>query len=328
MWENYTKLKKIGEGPNAEVWLVFHLERRTLYAGKYLVSARKRDYARFRRELEALRQLNHENVVKIIDIPDEGEPLGFVMEYCPNGNILDMSKEKSPEEILELICILADAVDYIHTKGYVHRDLKPENILVSADDKLRVCDFGLVIGPSSDHSAGATSTWVSPGFTAPEQYHDMMTVTQKGDIFSIGAILFHLLTHEKIMIGVSLDSQLSRFKGVTKFLLGRTLCYDARARLQEAKTIRRSVLDFKQYDLGIYFDKPRNEREQFISDGGNPALKTSDPDDWLRAAEQLKAISEYEENESLGAAAKKMSEEINDAAWGRISDAIRDGSPD
>jgi len=246
MWEKYEKIKKLGEGGMAEVWLVQHKTDRTLFAAKYLSHAliRDKDRERFIREATILKNLNHENIIKIYDLPGSDEELGYIMEYCPDGNIIKYSGSTDKSIKYKILREISLAVDYLHSKDFIHRDIKPENILISSNGTIRLSDFGLAVSSKVDREVITTSNWFSPGFAAPEQQIDMKSVTYKADIFSIGALYYYLLIQKTINVFEPLENQIEQFEGFDKIVLEKTLTKNLKKRFDHAIEIRDAVLDF------------------------------------------------------------------------------------
>ena len=150
---------------------------------------------RFRREGEVLRQLNHPNIVAMLDVVDEPDQLCIVMELVPGGTLADLLKTAGPlpvERTLTLALELADALARAHHLQIIHRDIKPENVMLAQDGTTRLTDFGLAkrVGLSTLTDTDAivgTLTYVSPE-TLNGQPLDTRT-----DIWSFGVMLFEML---------------------------------------------------------------------------------------------------------------------------------------
>jgi tetratricopeptide (TPR) repeat protein len=163
--------------------------------------------ARFDREANISAQLNHPNIVQVIDRGKDGETLFIVMEYV-EGESLDKlirSRRLSLPQTLDFAMQVCDALEYAHAKGVVHRDLKPSNILIDTQaERAKIADFGIAqlettgAGLSTlttEHAALGTMNYMSP-----EQRLDSHRVTYHTDIFSFGVILYEMLTG-KLPIG-------------------------------------------------------------------------------------------------------------------------------
>lgn len=155
---------------------------------------RGNDLIRFRREMRNLASVSHPNVVRITVISHSRDECGYAMELCPGGDLSRwLGKRRADSEKLECFKQIASGVAALHEKGILHRDLKPANILLGADSNFKIADLGLSVSLATENRP-TTSNWVSPGFSPPEQYRDMKTVTESGDIYSLGVVLYHLFT--------------------------------------------------------------------------------------------------------------------------------------
>jgi serine/threonine-protein kinase len=153
---------------------------------------------RFLAEAESVARLHHPNIVQIFAFGDFGGRTFFEMEYVGGGSLADRigSSPWSPREAARLVETLARAIGEAHRLAIVHRDLKPANILISTDGIPKIADFGLA--KSLDTDSGLTRTELivgSPSYMAPEQAgHTSATIGPAADVYSLGAILYELLT--------------------------------------------------------------------------------------------------------------------------------------
>ena len=150
------------------------------------------DQRRFRREAEALRRLQHPNVIPVLAV-EAGPPASLVMPLVDGGSLEDELR-RGPlevERVVRLGQVLAEALSYVHSRGVLHRDLKPANVLLHEGRPL-LADFGLARGPRG-HTITATGEVLgTPGYLAPEQ------ATAEGvgpgtDVYGLGALLLALL---------------------------------------------------------------------------------------------------------------------------------------
>lgn len=153
---------------------------------------------RFRQETEAAAALEHPNIVSIYEVGEaEGRPY-FTMPYFTGGNLATRIPRllDDPRAAVTLLATVARAVHHAHQRGILHRDLKPSNILLDDLGAPHVTDFGLAspLAPGMRLTVSG-ATLGTPGYMAPEQaLGDSKHVTTAADIFSLGAILYELLT--------------------------------------------------------------------------------------------------------------------------------------
>jgi non-specific serine/threonine protein kinase/serine/threonine-protein kinase len=205
----YQLIRKLGEGGMGQVWLAkqtapIHRQvaLKLIRVGRYDDSVLQRFFA----ERQSLAIMNHPSIAKVFDAgatPD-GQPY-FVMEYVPGQPITDYCDRKRLKirERLELFIKVCEGVQHAHQKAVMHRDLKPANILVvEVDGKPmpRIIDFGLAkaASPQLDGETLVTQAggWVgTPGYMSPEQADPgVMDVDTRTDVYSLGAVLYALLT--------------------------------------------------------------------------------------------------------------------------------------
>ncbi len=152
---------------------------------------------RFLREAQAAGGLQHPNIVAVHDIgqdPEQGQPY-IVMEYVPGEDLKKVIRAEAPLppwKAIRIVIQIASALDYAHGRGIVHRDIKPANALIGEDGQVKIADFGVARLPDSDLTQ--TDQFVgSPGFISPEQLQGA-AVDGRSDLFSLGVILYQLLT--------------------------------------------------------------------------------------------------------------------------------------
>lgn len=157
---------------------------------------------RFLREIQNLAALEHPHIVQFYRAGEEEyrgrKALYYTMEWV-DGYLLteELSGTTSLDWTFEMIGDLASAMAYIHRREIVHRDLKPANIMIDPQGSPRLLDFGLSRLYRESESFRPTYSRAllgTPQYMSPEQFHDPRQVSQRSDLFSLGAILFHLLT--------------------------------------------------------------------------------------------------------------------------------------
>ena len=219
----YTVLKEIGRGGMGAVFLARRSDG--AYEQQAALKIIRQNFVNdeierhFRRERQILASLNHPNIAKLLDggVSDAGE-LFLVMEYVEGETLTEYAKKQrlTIAEKLELFLKICRAVSFAHQNLVVHRDLKPSNILITKDGEPKLLDFGLAKITAPDENPFAlendseqTKTLFrafTPAYAAPEQIHGK-TVTTASDVYSLGVILYELLTGAKPfqLEGKSLD---------------------------------------------------------------------------------------------------------------------------
>ena len=200
MINHYEVRGKLGRGGMANVVLAFdtHLEREV--AIKLLDSYFARDEsfaARFEREAKAITSLEHSHIVPVYDYGHyKGLPF-LVMRYMKGGSLGKYlrSGSLSVGKASRVIERVASALDYAHAHGLVHRDLKPDNILFDQEGLAFLADFGIVkIAESSTTYTQTGNTLGTPAYMSPEQAKAVTEIDGRSDIYSLGVILYEMLT--------------------------------------------------------------------------------------------------------------------------------------
>jgi serine/threonine-protein kinase len=170
--------------------------------------------ARFRREARAAARMQHPNIVTVYAAGEQdGQPY-IAMEYVDGGTVLDRMREGplDPAEAVWIAGQIADALDYAHRQGFVHRDVKPANILLSHDGKRAVLsDFGVVRPIVEQQGAALTAVGLTvgtPDYMSPEQAM-AEPLDGRSDLYSLGVVLYHLLTGRRPFTAGSLTSMVA-----------------------------------------------------------------------------------------------------------------------
>ncbi|MGH7259459.1 MAG: CHASE2 domain-containing serine/threonine-protein kinase [Nitrospiraceae bacterium] len=159
---------------------------------------------RFFREAESAGKLSHPNIVTIYDAGEEQDLAYFAMEVLDGVDLKDLCKKRNllpVKRTVEIVTKVAEALDYAHSQSVVHRDIKPANIMVMPDGAVKVTDFGIARVTTS----AKTQTGIvlgTPSYMSPEQLSGVR-VDGRSDIFSLGVVLFEMLTGERPFQGDS-----------------------------------------------------------------------------------------------------------------------------
>jgi serine/threonine-protein kinase len=165
--------------------------------------------ARFRQEARAAGGVSHPSIITIYDVGREGDIAFIAMELVEGRELRDLiaGGHVTPAQAIELAALIADGLAYAHERGVIHRDIKPGNIMVLADGRVKVMDFGIA---RLQQPTVKTQTGVllgSPQYMSPEQVagHE---VDARADVFSLGVVLYEMLTGVKPFDAVDLSQVL------------------------------------------------------------------------------------------------------------------------
>jgi len=154
---------------------------------------------RFRREARSVAALSHPNVVTVIDRGEHGGRQFIVFEYIDGENLKQLIQRRGQAPVktaLELAGQIAQALSFAHQQGLVHRDVKPQNVLLNGDGTAKVTDFGIARSLDVQHGMTQTGTVLGTSdYIAPEQAQGQ-NVDEQTDIYSLGVVLYELLTGE------------------------------------------------------------------------------------------------------------------------------------
>jgi serine/threonine protein kinase len=204
---NYKVVSILGEGGMANVFLAENVVLGNLIALKVL----KEDYVqhpnirkRFLAEARNLAKMNHPNVIKVTDLIDAGDIVAFVMEYIDGQtleSIIENKNNLSDTEIELFLHQMIDAIEYVHSQGFIHRDIKPSNFMITKNNEVKLLDFGIAKN-TNDEAHDYTKTGLmqqmgTPMYMSPEQIKNTSEVTKQTDIYSLGVVLWQLVMRKK-----------------------------------------------------------------------------------------------------------------------------------
>ncbi len=198
----FTLERELGRGAMGAVYLARYKDGRRV-ALKFIgagVAANPKAYERFEREAEILKQLKHPNIIRLFGHGKHQKMPYYAMEYVEGQTLAEvlLRRGRLPwEEVVALGKQLCAALQHAHEHGIIHRDIKPSNLMVLPDGTLKLTDFGIakdldVTQLTSDNCTVGTASYMSP-----EQCKGERTITHKSDLYSLGVVLYELLTGQK-----------------------------------------------------------------------------------------------------------------------------------
>jgi serine/threonine-protein kinase len=215
--ERYDIERQLGEGGMATVYLAKDLKHNRNVALKVL----KPELAavvgadRFLAEIETTANLQHPNVLPLFDSGEADSFLFYVMPYVEGESLrerLDRERQLPVDEALRIATDVAGALDHAHRRGVIHRDIKPANILLQ-DGRPLIADFGIALALSAAGSGRLTETGLSlgtPYYMSPEQATADRDPGPRSDVYSLGCVLYEMLTGEPPFTGSSAQAILGK----------------------------------------------------------------------------------------------------------------------
>jgi serine/threonine-protein kinase len=209
---------EIGRGSNGVVYAAFDpvLGREVAIKAIPLAAdnqVRRRAEASFLQEAKSAASLNHQGIVTVFDAGKTDAVAYIAMERLYGSDLHDWlaSRTKlSAKAIASMMARVADAVHYAHRRGLIHRDLKPSNIFLTRDMKPKVLDFGVALAQYGDTPLAASRQLIgTPNYMSPEQALGR-PLDARSDVFSMGAILYELLTGQRAFDGKQVEETLTR----------------------------------------------------------------------------------------------------------------------
>ncbi len=205
---------------------------------------------RFSREARAMAKMNHPNIIAIYDFGQRGEHYYLVMEYVDGLNLRQLisGTRLEPAEAMQMVPQLCDALQYAHDRGIVHRDIKPENVMISQEGFIKIADFGLA--KMTDSTPGNFTLTQSRqvmgtlNYMAPEQVERPTDVDHRADIYSLGVVIYELLTGELPLGRFSPPSQKSSLDARLDEVVLRALEKEPSLRYQQASEFKTGMQSF------------------------------------------------------------------------------------
>jgi hypothetical protein len=216
--DRYTIERLLGRGGMATVYLANDLKHARQVALKVFASDVSPSIGaeRFIREIKTTAQLTHPNILSLYDSGEVGGLLYYVMPYVKGESLRHLLNREQQLPVAEAVRIaiqIAQALSYAHTHGVIHRDIKPENLLLPHRGHVWVADFGIAkaLHDASEGNLTVTSGIVgSPVYMSPEQFSAGPQVGPAADIYSLGCVLYEMLTGNPPFSGPTLHALLAQ----------------------------------------------------------------------------------------------------------------------
>jgi len=208
--DRYRVERELGAGGMATVYLAYDIKHDRKVALKVLKPelAAVLGAERFVAEIKTTASLQHPNILPLFDSGTAEGFLFYVMPFVDGETLrakLDRETQLGIDEAVNITCEVADALDYAHRHGVIHRDIKPENILLH-DGRPMVADFGIALAVSAAAGGRMTESGLSlgtPHYMSPEQATAEKEITARSDIYSLGSVLYEMLTGDPPHTGAS-----------------------------------------------------------------------------------------------------------------------------
>ena len=197
--DRYEIMQTIGEGGMANVYLAHDVILDRYVAIKVLrgdLAGDEKFVRRFQREALAASSLSHPNIVEMYDVGEDNGMYYIVMEYIEGKTLKQLIKKRGAltlSECMDIMLQLTDGVDHAHASYIIHRDLKPQNIMIQNNGEIKITDFGIAMALNNTQLTQTNSVMGSVHYLPPEQASGK-GATVKSDIYSMGIMLFELLT--------------------------------------------------------------------------------------------------------------------------------------
>lgn len=195
--------KELGSGAMGAVYRAFDERTGQHVAIKFIapgLGENDRIYQRFEREAKVLQQLKHPNIVRRIGTGKYHKTPFFIMEYVDGKTLAQVLEERGKlpwDEVIEIGKQIASALYHAHCLGIIHRDLKPSNLMLTREGRIKLTDFGIAKDLDAEALTSVGCTVGTAAYMSPEQCQGVRDLTHKSDLYSLGVVLYELLTGRK-----------------------------------------------------------------------------------------------------------------------------------
>ena len=285
---NYTIKSELGRGGMATVFLGHDNKFDSNVAVKVLNKEfvhNENIRKRFLAEARSMFKMSHPNIIKVTDLIEESDTIAFVMEYIEGETLKDYIDRKgklSDEEIKNIFTQMLDAVGYVHEQNLVHRDIKPSNFMLDKKGRIKLMDFG--IAKTTDTSSAEytqTGTGVqmgTPMYMSPEQITETRSVTAQSDIYSLGVVLWNMVTGKKPYDANTTSTFELQTKIVNEKLLSTATIFDVIIEKSTAKNLGeryKNCGEFKNNLENLQKENNENAKAYTSKNSENTKIETS-----------------------------------------------------
>ena len=206
MAERFELLSQLGKGGMGIVWKARDTETGEIVALKLLHSMFSEDpdyIARFEREIEVARRIRSPYVVEVLGFGNRGTVPFMLMEYVAGPSLAQLLRERTTltwDEAAPLLTDVTRGLAATHAAGVIHRDLKPSNVMIDQNGRAKLADFGIARAMDLTRLTGSITTLGTPSYMAPEGHYSVQS-----DLYSLGCVLFELLSGTKLFEGESMQ---------------------------------------------------------------------------------------------------------------------------
>ncbi|MDA1229429.1 MAG: serine/threonine-protein kinase [Planctomycetota bacterium] len=241
-------LELIGQGGMSAVYKARQMSLDRTVAVKLLpqeVADSHGGLERFRQEAKTLAQLSHPNIVNVYDAGQAGPWCFIVMEFINGPNLRQLLGDSNlpTSDVLRYASEICDGLQYAHDRGVVHRDVKPENVLIADDGHVRLVDFGLakLLKPSGSATTQTGRVIGTPHYLAPEQVETPGKVDHRADVYSLGVLIYEMLTGELPLGHFAPPSRRIGSDPAFDAVVLRAMARDAQQRYQCVRDVRAGI---------------------------------------------------------------------------------------
>lgn len=235
---------------------------------------------RFNREAKILANLEHPNIIRVMDFGIHDSTFYISFEFFKSRTLREIiqSDSLSYEEKKLIVVQLFQALNYAHKKGIIHRDIKPENVLVDDSLKLKIADFGLALGVTDSNVTNQYSIVGTPSYMSPEQIRGEK-LTEQSDLFSAGLTIFELFTGKNPFLGgdvaqtinkivsgeeINLNNYRELSEDNIKYILHSLLKKDKSKRAKNAEEILSKLNIKSTISTDISFTKSKKKNKYYL----------------------------------------------------------------